>query len=94
MLSVCSKHLPQESKFQQKLAEMSEYFIFSLTAQQWVPCIKQFVPTRIKTVLNVDTSLVNLLSCFVPAPFNLENPDYKMQSSSKAFLRLSNGTAA
>lgn len=43
MLSVCSKHLPQESKFQQKLAEMSEYYFFSnlsaVTALHKIVCV-------------------------------------------------------
>lgn len=59
MLSVCSKHLPQESKFQQKLAEMSEYILLVIP-QQRVPRIKQFVSIETKTLLSFQCLIFEL----------------------------------
>lgn len=73
MLSVCSKHLPQESKFQQKLAEMSEYY-FSHNLHS-TECLG---PTQMKTLPNTNVIWVACLA-FVRAAFNLENADHKME---------------
>lgn len=74
MLSVCSKHLPQESKFQQKLAEMSEYY-FSHNLHS-TECLG---PTQMKTLPNTTNVIWVACLAFVRAAFNLENADHKME---------------
>lgn len=92
MLSVCSKHLPQESKFQQKLAEMSEYYFFiNCTAMSALD--KTVYAHSDKNIAQHRCHFSNSLSFLYLLHLILKMQIIKWKSS-KAILRILDGTAA